>query len=168
MVVRVFVGVQRVRNQAHEQVLAAVFDELGAYGCHAVVTEHDPQAATRDPLPRIRASIQECQAAIIIAFERMRMPLAIEFPGTEHANFIVERSVSAVWDHIEAAMAYQAGLPILILQERGLFQYGMVNTQRSTIDFGLFSTSDAADGVAAVRRQVRAWCEHLTAHNSVS
>ncbi len=159
---RVFVGVQRLRSPRQQRIVAAVCDCLGSRWLVPVLRQDDPDAATQDPLPAILETIRECDAAIIVAFARMRIQEAVEFPESEHARPVSDRAISAVWDHIEAALAYQAGLPLLILQERGLYQYGIVHTGRTSVSFGEFSlASDDVEVRASIDLAIEQWCSLL-------
>jgi hypothetical protein len=161
---RVFVGVQRLRSPSQQRVVDAVRACLTAQGLVPVLRPHDPDAMTLDPLPAIAQSIRGCDAAVIVAFLRMRIGKGEEFPESEFARQVRDRAISAVWDHIEAAMAYQAGLPLLVLQEHGLYQYGIVHTGRTSVSFSEFSLASGGDGLHAVLREaIGQWCAALCA-----
>lgn len=89
------------------------------------VTDYDMDA----PLKAIRRLMLESNGLITIAFGRTFVQAGI----TNHRSDLelVEQSVSGAWlttpwAHIEPAMAYQIGLPVLILREAGVVADGVL------------------------------------------
>jgi hypothetical protein len=163
----VFVGSQHIRDARQQSLFKAICDVLEANETMPVVVDHDPLAHVGDPLPRIVGLIDTCHGAIILAFNRIHIASGIEFPGGQNASWIERRNISAVWDHIEAAMAFHAGIPLLILQEQGLYQYGMVNFRRTTISFAEFSFQDTDEEIhRSMGAEVNLWC-HRLAHQKM-
>jgi len=90
------------------------------------VTDYDMDA----PLKAIRRLMLESNGLITIAFRRTVIHDAISRPGADISN-ISESPVQKVWltspyCQIEPAMAYQLGLPILILREQGVVEEGLL------------------------------------------
>jgi hypothetical protein len=90
------------------------------------VTDYDMDA----PLKAIRRLMMESNGLITVAFRR-----AYIHKGTgNYESTIAERPAYSMddqwlttpWAHIEPAMAYQIGLPILILRERGVLDDGIL------------------------------------------
>ena len=90
------------------------------------VTDYDRAA----PLTAIRRLMLESNGLITVALRRTY----IQQGEANHQANIVGREPSPVadkwltspWAHIEPAMAYQIGLPILILREQGLVEDGLL------------------------------------------
>ena len=96
------------------------------------VTDYD----MKQPLTAIRRLMLESNGLLTIAFRRTLITEGIVNPNSE----IKERAVtnlSDIWTtsaycQIEPAMAYQIGLPVLILREKGVIADGIL--ERGVID----------------------------------
>ncbi len=90
------------------------------------VTDYDMDA----PLKAIRRLMLECNGLITIAFRRAFVEKGTARFGTDIQDLkqvpIDGTWLTTPWAHIEPAMAYQIGLPILILRERGVIDDGML------------------------------------------
>jgi hypothetical protein len=90
------------------------------------VTDYDMDA----PLKSIRRLMLECNGLLTIAFRRTH----IESGTTRYRTDLTELSegplkdvwFTSPWSQIEPAMAYQIGLPVLILRERGVLDEGIL------------------------------------------
>jgi hypothetical protein len=90
------------------------------------VTDYDMDA----PLKAIRRLMLESNGLITIAFRRTFIEkgtarLRTDFQDLEPLS-IDGRWLTTPWAHIEPAMAYQLGLPVLILRERGVLEDGIL------------------------------------------
>lgn len=90
------------------------------------VTDYDLDA----PLTAIRRLMLESNGLITIAFRRTYVEKGRLRAGTDIAN-LPETSIdgqwlTTPWAHIEPAMAYQIGLPILIFRESGVLADGIL------------------------------------------
>lgn len=90
------------------------------------VTDYDMDA----PLTAIRRLMLESNGLITIAFRRTYVE-----KGTARLRTDIESLreqpidgswLTTPWSHIEPAMAYQLGLPVLILREQGVFADGIL------------------------------------------
>ncbi|HVS10712.1 MAG TPA: hypothetical protein VMS76_12645 [Planctomycetota bacterium] len=90
------------------------------------VTDYDMDA----PLKAIRRLMLESNGLITIAFRRTLIDRGRTRPDTDvpgsKAAAIEQRWLTTPWAHIEPAMAYQIGLPILILREVGVIDDGIL------------------------------------------
>jgi hypothetical protein len=133
------------------------------------VTDYDMDA----PLKAIRRLMLESNGLITVAFRR-----AYIHEGTgNYSSTIADRLpyslngqwLTTPWAHIEPAMAYQIGLPILILRERGvvedgILERGVVGTYMPVFDTGgpldaYFSSPEWSDMIRKWEGQVRAVVE---------
>jgi hypothetical protein len=90
------------------------------------VTDYDMDA----PLKSIRRLMLESNGLITVAFRRTFIEKGTARFRTD-VDQLRESSIDGTWlttpwAHIESAMAYQLGLPILILRERGVLDDGML------------------------------------------
>jgi hypothetical protein len=108
-----------------------VVDHLADRGFEARtlgVTDYDMQA----PLTAIRRLMLECNGVITIAFRRIFVELGASRHGTDIAGLTPSSLdgtwLTTPWAHIEPAMAFQLGLPILIFREHGVLADGMLES----------------------------------------
>ncbi len=79
------------------------------------------------PLKAIQTMVSSTLGTLVIAFVRLHIAAAVEHPGSGRPTPVAQRDLPTVWNHIEAAMAYQAEKPLLILTERGLHSEGIID-----------------------------------------
>ncbi len=84
---------------------------------------------TQEPLTAIRRLMLESNGLLTVAFRRSLIKEGISKPGSDigESEFQLENSwLTSSYCQIEPAMAYQIGLPILILRERGVIADGVL------------------------------------------
>lgn len=90
------------------------------------VTDYDMSA----PLTAIRRLMLECNGLITIAFRRIyvetgTLRLRTNLQDLREDPFR-DQYLTTPWAHIEPAMGYQIGLPILIFREKGVYADGVL------------------------------------------
>jgi hypothetical protein len=90
------------------------------------ITDYDTDA----PLTAVRRLMLEANGLVTVGFRRTYVEKATVRHGwdidTERKPTPIDGSwLSSPWPHIEAAMAYQLGLPILIFREKGVLEEGV-------------------------------------------
>ncbi|SEO20303.1 hypothetical protein [Mucilaginibacter sp. OK283] len=94
----------------------------------------------KSPLLPIKELINKCQAAVIVGMERYHSYIGYEYEFSKRKTEFVHRYTSTAWIQIEAGMAYQKGLPLLILKERELVKEGILdplNSEFFVFDFNI-------------------------------
>lgn len=90
------------------------------------VTDYDMDA----PLKAIRRLMLESNGLITVAFRRTHIERGTSRFGTDieelQESSIENKWLTTPWAHIEPAMAYQLGLPILIFREREVIEDGIL------------------------------------------
>lgn len=89
------------------------------------VTDYDMNA----PLTAIRRLMLESNGMLTIAFRRCLIKKGVSKPDSdigENKHDLVNMWTTSPYCHIEPAMAFQLGLPILILREKGVIADGML------------------------------------------
>ncbi len=81
-----------------------------------------------EPLIAVERILTECAGAVILAFERMRLPNGKEFSAGEPRELDDVR-LPTVWNQIEAAIAYTRGLPVLVIAQNGLRSEGLLENR---------------------------------------
>lgn len=117
------------------------------------VTDYDTDA----PLKAIRRLMIESNGLITIAFRRTLVERAVVRPGTDLPGSVESvmsnQWLTTPWAHIEPAMAYQIGLPILLLRERGVIADGLL--ERGVV--GLYMPEFDVSGDAEVYFKSAEW-----------
>ena len=90
------------------------------------VTDYDMDA----PLTAIRRLMLESNGLLTVAFRRTFVTKGTARRRTDIKGLkptpIHKKWLSTPWAHIEPAMAYQLGLPVLILREQGVLEDGIL------------------------------------------
>jgi hypothetical protein len=81
----------------------------------------------RAPMSPIKKIMSKCKAAIIIGLERSHSYIGYDREGSPASSEYVHKFQSTPWIHIEAGMAYQMGIPLLILKEKKLHSEGILD-----------------------------------------
>ncbi len=82
--------------------------------------------SSEQPLRAVEAIMDECDGAVVVAFERWYLQDATEQRGGDKERVVRGGSLPTVWNQIEAAMAYVKRLPLLVIVERGLIPEGLL------------------------------------------
>ncbi len=77
------------------------------------------------PLIPIKQKLENVYGAIILAMERFHSKAGIYKEKSVTQHTVLNQYFTSVWTHIEAAMAYQLQLPLLILKEEKLVAEGV-------------------------------------------
>jgi hypothetical protein len=125
--------------------LSAYLEDRGFGPRTLGVTDYDMDA----PLVAIRRLMLESNGLITVAFRRTFIEKGTARLRTDVAE-MKEESIDGTWlttpwAHIEPAMAYQLGLPVLILRERGVLADGIL--ERGVVGLYLpeFDLAQSAD-----------------------
>nr|WP_295948272.1 hypothetical protein [uncultured Agathobaculum sp.] len=89
------------------------------------VTDYNMDA----PLVGIRRLLLESYGLVTIAFRRCHIASGIKNPNSDMgcgAEKIKDKWTTSPYCHIEPAMAFQMGLPILVLRENGVLEDGIL------------------------------------------
>ncbi len=129
MKISVFLSYPKPCFGAQKDFIAGVREHLDqrGFGPRTLgVTDYDLDA----PLKAIRRLMLESNGLITVAFRRTFVEKGTARFRTDVED-LTEASIDGTWlttpwAHIEPAMAYQLGLPILILRERGVLDDGML------------------------------------------
>jgi len=94
------------------------------------------------PLLAVRALMETCDGAIVLALERLRFAEGIERPKSEKQETLGPTSLATPWNQIEATLAYERGLPLLVLVDQSVRKDGMLEPKN---DWYVETISAAAD-----------------------
>lgn len=127
-----------------------VYKCLGAAGLVVRVLRRE-EWSNDVPLRPIQQVISECSGAIVLAFERDRFAGPGPVVRSESGADI---RLATVWNHIEAALAYTRGLPVLVIAEHGLRSEGLLE---SRYDWSVYWTN--LDPVELSSGKFRGWLD---------
>jgi hypothetical protein len=121
----VFVSVGGTATEKQEAFVRAVEDRLRSEGLvpHTVGRNTFSSDA---PLKTVTELIDKCSGTVVIALERSFYPTGIEKRGGPKEATLTEARLPTPWNHIEAAMSYARGLPLMVIVEAGLKSEGLL------------------------------------------
>jgi hypothetical protein len=155
---RVFISVGHGLSLTQDRFVTSVDALLGARGFEPV-TPGRTTGQHADPLAAIRDAIEGSDGTLVIAFKRLAIASATEYPDADQVA-VPPRVLSTVWNQIEAAMTYQAAHPLLILAEDALHPEGLIDrTLLPQINFSL--TADDGSLPEKVRCGIERWLATL-------
>jgi len=132
-------------QEAFIQRLCEYLDTRGMAPRTLGVTDYDMDA----PLKAIRRLLLESNGLITIAFRRILVQTGEENSGATVAGVtsrpVRDQWLTSPWSHIEPAMAYQMGLPILVLREDGVRPDGMLEPGVAGVYLPSFDPRDDLD-----------------------
>lgn len=128
--INVFISHPTPYNKYQEGFLSLIDFELKKHGLNPTNLGKN-NWNFRSPLKPIKEIMDNCEAAIIIGLERHHSLIGYEKEFSKSSKELIHKYSSSPWIQIEAGMAYQAGLPILILKEEKVYAEGILDPQKS-------------------------------------
>lgn len=113
----------------------------------------------REPMPHIRSVMMDCNGLLGIAFRRFHVLEGEDRPdisphllsddptiaARQRMGRISDRWLTTSYLHLEAAIAYSLGLPILLIVEKGVMEDGALESGVLQMYPQVFSTASAED-----------------------
>lgn len=126
----VFFSYPQPFNRRQERFVLLLVEKLRAMGIEprtvGVTSVHHG-----NPMDAIRQLINESSGLLVLALRRLQVTSGISKPVSDngHAPQVLdEQWLTSPFSHIEPAMAFQAGLPILAAREKGVLAHGMLDS----------------------------------------
>lgn len=113
----VFVSVAGTANERQENFVHAVEERLRSEGLVPHTVGRNTFSADA-PLKAVSQVMADCAGVVVIALERSYFPAGLWKRGGPKESPLTEIKLATPWNHIEAAMGYSRGLPLLVLVER--------------------------------------------------
>ncbi|SFW26033.1 hypothetical protein [Nitrosovibrio sp. Nv17] len=159
----VFLSYPKPFRQEQADFVQSVCDHLAGRGLQPRtlgVTDYDMDV----PLKAIRRLMLESNGLITIAFRRTLINEGQVKPGTPDAYTIRNQWLTSPYAHIEPAMAFQIGLPVLIIREQGviadgLLEKGVIGTYMPEFDLSAPAASYLAS--SEWNQIIRKWEGHV-------
>ncbi|MBA3826453.1 MAG: hypothetical protein H0X24_21445 [Ktedonobacterales bacterium] len=133
---------------SHQRYFVDAIDTLLQTQGYMPVTIGRTTEAMAHPLAVIHDVMVAARGTIIIAFARLAVQTAVEYPAASFARPITDRTLPTVWNQIEAAMAAQAQLPLLLLCQEELHFEGIIDPQvHAIVSFPAPITSELPENI---------------------
>ena len=112
----------------------------------------------RNPMQAISDRMKDCQGAVIVGLERRYSPQAIERRGSRDRTVIRNLITATPWNHLEAGMAFQLRLPLLVLRERKVHAEGILDPELSAyFVFSFNLRAEAVEFSTGLKGAIRSW-----------
>jgi hypothetical protein len=121
----IFVSVGATATPEQEDFVRAVEDRLRSEG----LTPHTVGRNTFSsdaPLKAVTQLLKTCTGTVVIALERSYFPAGVSKRGGPNEAPLKEVRLPTPWNQIEAAMAYSAGHPLLVIVQVGILNEGLL------------------------------------------
>jgi hypothetical protein len=129
-IINVFISHPTPYNKYQENFLKLIEVELKKHGLNPTNLGKN-NWSFKSPLMPIKNIMETCVAAIIIGMERHHSLIGYEKEHSKESKELVHKYSSSPWIQIEAGMAFQANLPLLILKEDKVYPEGILDPQIS-------------------------------------
>ena len=121
----VFVSVGGTATEKQELFIRAVEDRLRSEGLVPHTVGRNTFSADA-PLKAVTQLLDRCSGTVVIALERSYFAAGIEKRDGPKELALGEVKLPTPWNHIEAAMSYARGLPLMVIVEAGLKSEGLL------------------------------------------
>jgi hypothetical protein len=123
---KVFVSTGTPYTEAQEKFVSALERQLASHGLKPHTVGRNSFSA-KQPVMHARSLMRECHGAVVVAFTRVLVKDAEEYPSTPQAVPLKEVRHPTVWNQLEGALAFGFELPLLILVEKGVKREAMLS-----------------------------------------
>ena len=121
----VFVSVGGTATEQQETFVRALEDRLRSEGLVPHTVGRNTFSADA-PLKTVIELLDKCSGTVVIALERSYFASGIEKRGGPKESPLTDIKLPTPWNHIEAAMSYTRGLPLMVIVEAGLKSEGLL------------------------------------------
>lgn len=129
-IINVFISHPTPYNKYQKQFLNLIEIELKNNGLNPTNLGKN-NWSFKSPMKPIKDIMDTCVAAIIIGLERHHSFIGYEKEFSKDSKELIHKYSSSPWIQIEAGMAFQANLPLLILKEDKVYAEGILDPQIS-------------------------------------
>lgn len=162
-IINVFISHPTPYNKYQEGFLLLIDLELKKHGLNPTNLGKN-NWSFRSPLQPIKEIMDTCVAAIVIGLERHHSFIGYEKEFSKSSKELIHKYSSSPWIQIEAGMAYQAGLPILILKEDKVYGEGILDPQISDSFVFEFNLKKLQKKISPELEEIiRSWVNHFKA-----
>jgi hypothetical protein len=121
----VFLSVGGTATEQQESFVRAVEERLRSEGLVPHTVGRNTFSADA-PLKTVTELLDRCSGTVVIALERSYFAAGVEKRGGTKESALTDVKLPTPWNHIEAAMSYARGLPLMVIVEAGLKSEGLL------------------------------------------
>ncbi len=121
----IFLSVGGIANDEQEAFVQAVESRLRSEGLTPNTVGRNTFSVDA-PLKTVEKLMERCVGTVVLALERTYFPNGVEKRGGDNEKAISDIAIPTPWNHIEAAMAYTRGMPLLVIVQEGLRDEGLL------------------------------------------
>ena len=159
--INVFISHPTPYNDQQKNFLNLIEDELKKHGLNPTNLGKN-NWSFQSPLEPIKEMMNTCAAAVVIGLERHHSYIGYDKEFSENSHELVHKYTSSPWIQIEAGMAYQAELPIMILKESKVFKEGILDPQISNSFVFDFELSKMQKDISPELKQlILSWVKYI-------
>ncbi len=122
----IFVSVGATATAGQEEFVRAVEERLRSEGLVPYTVGRN-MFTSDAPLKAVIELLDKASGVVVIALERSFFPSGVEKRGGSREIKLENVKLPTPWNHIEAAMAYARGQPLLVIVEDGLKNEGLLD-----------------------------------------
>lgn len=164
--INVFISHPTPFNKHQEDFLTLLEDELSGHDLNPTNLGKN-NWDFRSPLKPIRTIMNTCQAAIIIGLERHHSYIGYDKETSIDRQEFIHKYTTSPWVQIEAGMAYQSELPLLILKEKKVFAEGILDPQISDYYVFEFEVEKQSKQLSPeLKKIILSWVSHFKKQQS--
>lgn len=159
--INVFISHPTPYNESQAAFLLLIKEELLKYGLNGINLGTNNWNYIK-PLKPIKEMMSTCRGAIVVGLERHNSYIGYDKEHSMHKKELIHKYSSSAWIHIEGGMAYQAGLPLLILKEEQVFPEGILdpnNSESYIFDFSLGKNTTILS--AEIQQFISSWANQI-------
>ncbi|WP_293957369.1 MULTISPECIES: hypothetical protein [unclassified Sphingobacterium] len=128
--IKVFISHPTPSKEEQNNFLTLIKNLLSQHGLDPVnlgVSNYD----FRKPLKPIKELIDNCQGAIVVGLIRHHSYIGYDNEGSTSEKEVLHKYTTSPWLHIEGGMAYQSGIPLIILKDQKVYPEGILDPNNS-------------------------------------
>jgi len=122
---RVFLSIGQIANDQQETFVRSIEDRLRAEGLVPQTVGRNVFSTDR-PLVAVKECMDSCSGVAVIALERRYFPSGVERRGGPKQSNLSDIKLATPWNQIEAAMAYDREIPLMVIVEEGVTEEGLL------------------------------------------
>jgi hypothetical protein len=162
-IISVFISHPTPYNKEQENFLSLIALELKNHGLNPINLGKNNWSFI-SPLKPIKEIMDTCVAATVIGLARHHSLIGYEKEFSKGSKELIHKYSSSPWIQIEAGMAYQAGLPLLILKEDKVYGEGILDPQISDSFVFEFELKKLQKKISPELKEIiRSWVKHFKA-----
>jgi hypothetical protein len=142
----IFLSIGRRSTDVQVTVVNRITSVLAQLGLDLQVPTEEPWAFNTG-LEHVQSQMAMSHGVLVVAFTRYYYERGVEWPNSAKQRPVENRNLPTVWLQIEAALALQMRLPLLILVEDALHLEALLNPKHRADGVTVFNTAECQSGL---------------------